>query len=295
MKKILSLLLILILTITAFASCKKKGNDDSAVQEESQETASVEGEAKIIEMPLSKPCNYYIGVKKSNSALLQQVNEFIAKSKADGTINKIIGNYYCENNAQVINSAGESAGGNQFVVATDARNPAFEEKESDGFSGIDIELAKALAEHLGKTLVIKDVNPDSFGTILEDGDADAVISCLTDSVELKEKMSFSEPYFSATQVLIVNATDNRFDGCENSEAAETIIRELPAGKKIGVQKYTLAQYYVIGDEDRNFPGFQAECVPYPSCRYAVENLLIGNVDCVITDESAAQTVLDSFQ
>lgn len=295
MKKALSLLLIALLTLTVLSSCKKKQDDSDPATTEAEDSVSVEGEVKIIETPLSKTLNYYIGVKKSNGELLQKINEFIAGAKGDGSLDQIISNHFCDKEATVIVSAEEAEGKNQLIVATDARNPSFEKKEGDGFTGIDMELAKALADHLGKELVIHDVNPDSFGDILENGDADVVISCLTNSAELKEKMSFSELYYSATQVVIVTADDDRFDACTSSEEIENIIKEFPASKRIGVQKYSVAQYYVIGDEERNYAGIQAECVPYPNCKYAVENLMIGDVDCVITDESAAQPVLNSFQ
>ena len=295
MKKMTAILLLFIVFVF-FPSCAGSADGSAdGTTETTQAEESIEGQAKIIDIPLTEDCDYVFGVDETNAALLQQINEYITEIKSDGTLDKLIGVYFTDEEKPVIVPVEEKEDGQQLVVATDADRPAFEQKTEDGFSGLDMALAKGLADRLGRELEIKDVRADTLGQMLADGEADVIVSSLTADAELGDNVRFSEPYYSAAQVLIVTAEDTAYDACADADEILELLAALTTDDKIGVQKYALGQYFVIGDEDLGYEGFQAECVPYPNCKYAVENLLSGDVGCVIADKSAAQPVLDAFK
>jgi len=59
---------------------------------------------------------------------------------------------------------------------------------------------------------------------------------------------------------------------------EAILSSLSSDTKIGVQTGTTGQFYVEGDEDWGFEGYNVKCVGYKSGSLAVQDMLNGNID-----------------
>ena len=97
--------------------------------------------------------------------------------------------------------------GGTIVFGTNAEFPPFEyvagEGLIDNFDGIDMAIAKQIAEENGKTATINNMEFDSLLLALQNGQVDAVIAGMTITDERKEAVDFSEPYYTATQVMIV--------------------------------------------------------------------------------------------
>ena len=155
-----------------------------------------------------------------------------------------------------------------MVVATNAAFEPFEYTKGDQYYGIDMEIAKLLADELGKELVIQNM------------DFDAV--CFTDS------------YYQASQRLIVPSADTTFDECKTADEVAAKLGELSNSDKIGVQAGTTGQYYVEGSDDWDFPGLPAECVTYKSGSLAVQDMLNGNIKYVIIDAAPAAAITASI-
>lgn len=103
---------------------------------------------------------------------------------------------------------GTKAGGsNEIKFGTNAEFPPFEFVSSKGvigeFDGIDMVLAKEIAEENGKTAVIENIEFDSLLVALQNGQIDAAIAGMTVTEERKKAVDFSIPYYTATQVMIV--------------------------------------------------------------------------------------------
>ncbi len=96
---------------------------------------------------------------------------------------------------------------NAIVFGTNAEFPPFEFIASEGvigeFDGIDMAIAKQVAEDNGKTAVIENMEFDSLLIALKNGQVDAVIAGMTIDPERAEEVDFSIPYYNATQVMIV--------------------------------------------------------------------------------------------
>ena len=193
--KIIAVLLALVLAVAAFAACSKKpaGTDEP----DEQTTAA---KVKVIDISLTDE-EYGFGVAKDDAELLAKANEYIAKIKADGTLDAIIAKYFGEGTPAVITSAKEDASKDQLIVATNAAFPPFESTEGENYTGIDMELAAGLAEFLGKELVIKNIEFDTVLPTVDAGQADIAITGLTINETRKQTVNFTDPYYTASQVL----------------------------------------------------------------------------------------------
>lgn len=94
-----------------------------------------------------------------------------------------------------------------LVVGTNAAFPPFEYvggQSGDEIKGFDIELAKQIAKDAGKTLKVENMKFDSLIVALNSGKIDFIASGMTITPERQASVNFSEPYYEATQVLLVN-------------------------------------------------------------------------------------------
>lgn len=94
----------------------------------------------------------------------------------------------------------------KIVVCTDAAWAPFEYVGADGeVTGVDIEIAKKIAEGLGVELEIMNIAFDTIPATLVSGDADLGLACITITDERKEEMDFSVPYTTVQQYMVVPA------------------------------------------------------------------------------------------
>jgi polar amino acid transport system substrate-binding protein len=277
MKKIISLFTAILMLTLVLAGCGTKSTG-----------------VKVIDIPLTQE-EYAFGVDKNQPELLEEVNQFIAQIKSDGTFDKILDRYFGEGEPQPVKSAELDTSKDQLVVATNAGFEPFEyTKGGDTYYGIDMEIAALLAEHLGKELVISNMDFDAVCLSVGQGKADIAMAGLTIKEDRKEYVSFSDPYYNAAQKIIVKESDKTFDNCKTAADVEAILSGLGKDKKIGVQTGTTAQFYVEGDEDWGFSGFNVTCVGYKSGSLGVQDMMNKNIDYVIIDEAPAKFIADAI-
>ena len=232
------------------------------------------GVVKVIDIPLTEE-EYAFGVDKSQPELLEEVNKFIAKIKSDGTFDKILNNYFGDGTPTPVTSAEPDPSKDQLVVATNAAFEPFEYMSGDKYLGIDMEIADLLAKHLGKELVISNMDFDAVCLSVGQGKADIAMAGLTIKEERKEYVTFSDKYYDAAQMLIVKSSDKKFDNCKTKEDAEAVLNGFSANNKIGVQIGTTGEFYVRGDED-GLPGINVRRLQIRGL--AVQDMLNGNLD-----------------
>ena len=173
--------------------------------------------------------------------------------------------------------AEETEEGGMLIMATNAEFPPYEYHDSsqtgpDGSDivGIDAEIAGAIAEKLGKDLVIEDIAFDSLIPELQSGKADFVAAGMTVTEDRLVNVDFSDTYATAVQSIIVTS-DSEIAGPDDL-----------AGKKIGVQQGTTGDLYATDDfGDENIDR-------YPKGVDAVQALVQGKVDAVIIDNEPAK-------
>ena len=168
-------------------------------------------------------------------------------------------------------SAETEAAGGVLTMATNAEFPPYEYHDGGEIVGIDVEVAEAIAEKLGMTLEIDDIAFDSIIPEVDSGKADMGVAGMTVSEDRLKNVDFSDPYTTASQVIIVK---------EDSEIAGP---DDLAGKYIGVQLGTTGDIYASDYEadgstiERYNKGFEA-----------VQAMMQGKIDAVVIDLEPAK-------
>lgn len=148
----------------------------------------------------------------------------------------------CGSSADSAQSSSENQGKDTFVVGMECDYAPFNWQTAEGTDtsaelgggagycdGYDVRVSKALADEMGKTLVVKKINWDGLQPALESGDIDAIVAGMTASDEREEGIDFTTPYYESEMVMIVP---------KDSEAAGfTDIQQFSGWKVIG-QKNT---------------------------------------------------------
>lgn len=164
-------------------------------------------------------------------------------------------------------AATESKG--TLVMATNAEFPPYEFHDGGEIVGIDVEIARAIATEMGMDFEIEDIAFDSIIPEVTSGKADFGAAGMTVTEDRKQSVDFSDPYATATQVVIVK------DGSEIASVDDL------AGKTIGVQLGTTGDIYAEDVEDvtleRYNKGFEA-----------VQALSQDKIDAVIIDGEPAK-------
>ena len=89
---------------------------------------------------------------------------------------------------------------------TDDSNGAVEIKGGGGFcGGYDVEIAKIIAEALGRELVIVKTEWDGLIPAVNAGKIDAVIAGMSPTEERKFSVDFSDPYYESDLVIVIKA------------------------------------------------------------------------------------------
>ncbi len=83
---------------------------------------------------------------------------------------------------------------NTLTMATNAAFPPYEYKEGDEIKGIDAEIAAAIAEKLGMTLKIEDVDFEAALTGVAEGKYDMGMAGITVTEDRQKTMDFSTSY-----------------------------------------------------------------------------------------------------
>ncbi len=156
-----------------------------------------------------------------------------------------------------------------LIMATNAEFPPYEFYEGDKVVGIDAEIAQAIAEDLGYTLVIEDMAFDSIIVAVQSGKADIGAAGMTVDEERLQSINFSDPYTKASQVVIVKE--------ESTVASPADL----VGKRIGVQLGTTGDIFSEDIED-------ATIERYNKGFEAVQALAQDKIDAVIIDREPAK-------
>lgn len=185
----------------------KQGKIDCVMIDEQPALAFVEknDDLEILDEEFAEE-EYAICVSKDNTELTESINEALAELKEDGTIDSIISNYIgddtkgktpYESPEDVDRSNGE------LVMATNAAFEPYEYYAGEKVVGIDADLAQALADKLGRELVIEDMEFDSIVTAVQSGKADIGVAGMTVTEDRLKNIDFTDTYTTAKQVIIV--------------------------------------------------------------------------------------------
>lgn len=161
---------------------------------------------------------------------------------------------------------------NELIMVTEGGFAPYEYYEQGEVVGVDVDIAKEIAKHLGKKLVIKDVDFDSIINELNSGKADFAAAGMSITEERLKEVDFSIEYVVSNQVVMVNKNN------------PVNISEI-ANKKIAVQLGSVAEQYVR----KNYPN--AKLTIQKKYLTMVEDLKSNKVDLIIMDNLPAQDII----
>ncbi len=129
----------------------------------------------------------------------------------------------------VFTACGEKDGETATLTfGTNAEFPPFEFIAAEGvigeFDGIDMAIAKQIAEENGMTAAIENMEFESLLIALANGQVDAVIAGLTVDEERAKSVDFSIPYYTATQVMIVKEDSDITCAADMADKKITVIQ-----------------------------------------------------------------------
>ncbi len=165
----------------------------------------------------------------------------------------------------------EAAGG-VLIMSTNAEFPPYEYHDGGEIVGIDVEIARAIAEKMGMELEIDDVAFDSVIPEITSGKADIGLAGMTVTEDRKVSVDFSDTYAKASQMIIVKE-DSDIAGPDDLK-----------GVVVGVQLGTTGDIYV---SDLEAEGTTVE--RYSKGFEAVQALSQGKIDAVVIDGEPAKT------
>ena len=285
MKKILAVMLAAIMllgVVTVVASCGK-------------ETAKV----KVYEEYELTAESYAFAIAKGNTALMTAANELLAELKANGELDAIINSFFdgtasfeYQNPVSAVPTGAERA--DYLVVATNAYFPPFEYYNGNKLTGVDMKIASLLAEKLGKTLYINDMDFTAVITSVKNGESDICMAGLTINEERKKSVDFTDEYYESAQVLIVREDDAVFADCKSADDIIAKLAEQNADFKVGTQSGTTGYMYSAGSEDFGYDGFtNLTTKDYTTGALAVLDLANKKIDAVILDKQPAIMIAES--
>ena len=289
-KKISAVVLAaLMIVVAVFAGCSSNGNSDKKADEPATSAAKV----KVVDIELSSE-EYAFGVDKKQPELKEKCNELLKEMKSNGELEKISNHFFGDGEPVAVTSAKQDNSKDQLVVATNAEFAPFEYKEGDKFYGIDMEIAKLLADKLGKELVIVDMAFDAVLLSVQQQKADIGMAGLTVTEERAKQVDFSDPYYNAAQKIICKADDKTFDNCKTKEDVDKILQGFDKSVLIGGQNGTTGQYYVEGSNDFGFKKLNATWKGYANGSLAVQDLINGGINYVIIDAAPATAITNAI-
>lgn len=244
----------------------------------SKETASTDN-FKLVKDPSFEVENYGMMAKKGNTELLEKFNEGLKVIKENGVYDEIYQKYFgtgevkSDENKQ--DKKTTASGGKVYRIGTDAAYPPFELQQGGEIVGYDVDILAAVAEAAGFEYELFHAGWDPLFDGIDKGNIDAGISAITITEDRKQLYDFSDPYFEATQLIMVP-----------QDADVTSLADLK-GMKIGVQSATTGHIVVQEAFGKTYEGIKG----YEDTPAAVDDLIAGRLDAVVADNAVLQEYL----
>ena len=244
------------------------------------EYAINQGQDLSINMDGEAVGSFAFGVKKGSKYeyLVTEFNEALAQMKKDGSLDKIINKWTSSSktSSQVTSltsttSAGQKATPvkSKYVIASDSSFAPFVfQNSSNQYTGIDMDLIKAIAEDQGFEIEITNPGFDAAINAVQSGQADGMIAGMSVTDARKETFDFSDSYYTANTILGVK------------ESSTISSYEDLKGKTVGVKNGTASQTFLT--ENQSKYGYKIKTFADGSSMY--DSLNTGSIDAVMDDE-----------
>ena len=253
------------------------------------EYAIKQGQNLKISMKGEAVGSFAFGVKKGSKYeyLVTEFNEALAQMKKDGSLDKIISKWTGSTKAtsstpETTTPAGKKATPvkAKYTIASDSSFAPFVFQDSNNkYTGIDMDLIKAIAKDQGFTIEITNPGFDAALNAVQSGQADGMIAGMSVTDARKETFDFSEPYYTANAILAVK---------ESSTIAS--YKDLK-GKTIGVKNGTASQTFLTKNQSK----YDYKIKTFSDASSMYDSLNSGSVDAVMDDEPVVKYSISQGQ
>lgn len=160
----------------------------------------------------------------------------------------------------------------QLTTCTHLPYPPFQSEVDGKVQGFDVSLIDLVAKDLGVKQQILDTPFENFktGAFLNSGQCDLAAAGMTITAERKKNVDFSDPYFDATQAVLV----------DKSSGVNSLADVKAKGKKLGAQAQTTGEDYVKSK------GYDP--ISFESSDAVLNGLRTGQVQAVVIDYPVVQ-------
>jgi len=185
-------------------SSLNSGAIDCAVMEASvaAEFASSSKDIRVLGEPLLV-YDLRFAVPRENDELLAAVNSALATLRGNGTLRNLRDKYFSGRRYNYASPAGIDRSHGALTLAVPPDSPPFSFKDAEGgFSGLDIDVARAVCDVLGVELQLIEYDAWELVTAVRHGRADLALGWLPSEGE-EQLIHISEPYANAEHVVVV--------------------------------------------------------------------------------------------
>ena len=251
------------------------------------EYAIKQGQDLSINMEGEAVGSFAFGVKKdgSHENLIKQFNTALAQMKKDGTLDQIIKKWTGSSQSssattttasttvvpETSTEAGQKATPKKkkYKISSDSSFAPFVfQNDQSKYTGIDMELIKAIAKDQGFTLEISNPGFDAAVSDVQNGNADGMIAGMTVTDARKATFDFSDPYYTTNSILAVQ------------ESSKISSYEDLKGKTVGVKNGTASQTFL--EENKSKYGYKIKTFSDGASMY--DSLNSGSVAAIMDDE-----------
>ncbi|SQF71146.1 ABC transporter substrate-binding protein/permease [Streptococcus sanguinis] len=223
--------------------------------------------------------SFAFGVKKGSKHehLVTEFNEALAQMKKDGSLDEIINKWTASKGSsdsavpETSTPAGQKASPtkDKYIIASDSSFAPFVfQDDSNQYTGIDMELIKAIAKDQGFTVEVTNPGFDAAINSVQTGQADGIIAGMSVTDARKKTFDYSDPYYTANSILAVKDSSN----IKSYEELK--------GKTVGVKTGTASQTFL--EENKSKYGYSIKTFSDAASMY--DSLNTGSVAAVMDDE-----------
>ncbi|WP_061596472.1 ABC transporter substrate-binding protein/permease [Streptococcus gordonii] len=223
--------------------------------------------------------SFAFGVKKGSKHehLVTEFNEALAQMKEDGSLEEIINKWTASKDSsdsavpETFTPAGQKAAPtkDKYIIASDSSFAPFVfQDDSNQYTGIDMELIKAIAKDQGFTVEVTNPGFDAAINSVQTGQADGIIAGMSVTDARKKTFDYSDPYYTANSILAVKDSSN----IKSYEELK--------GKTVGVKTGTASQTFL--EENKSKYGYSIKTFSDAASMY--DSLNTGSVAAVMDDE-----------
>ena len=141
--------------------------------------------------------------KGVNVELREQFNAFIQKLKDQGIYDQMIDRWINNAHTSTMPDIPVPVERKPLRVGTHSSAPPLVFMKNGEFAGMDIELVKRFAAHIGRPVVFSDMNFSALIPSLVSGTQDMVICGINITEERKLSIDFSDPYYYCNAVMVI--------------------------------------------------------------------------------------------